>query len=124
MILNEIYIICICWHLSYGFEGVNVSISVHPGITSNHNLQLMAGPSWIAIEMQTSQDLAADKQNSLFTWWQRCVDIGSGAGAGFWRFLAGAGVDPYPSFLKQMDYFWIFIQDFHYIDMCESRERL
>ena len=83
----------------------------------------MAAPSWIAIETQTSLDLAADKQNSLSTWWQWWVDIGSGAGAGFWRFLAGTGVDLDPSFLKQMDYFWIFIQDFHYIVMCWSRER-
>ena len=38
--------------------------------------------------------------------------------------MAGAGVDPDPSFLKQPDYFRIFIQDFHYIDMCRGREHL
>ena len=42
----------------------------------------------------------------------------------FWGLLAGAVVYPDPSFLKQLDYFRIFIQDFHHIDMYRSRIHL
>ena len=49
---------------------------------------------------------------------------GAGASAGFRGFLAGAGVNPDPGFLRQPDYFRIFTWNFHYINMCESHEHL